>query len=84
MIISLDTRKPTNKSLYSFTTKTWCTRNREEYLYPSKDYQKSTTNIMYIGETLEAFLLRVRTKQSFLLFLYLFKTYFKSSKKLKI
>lgn len=50
-------------------TKTQYTRNRKEHLHPSKDYQKSTTNNMYIGQMLEAFLLES---------LYLFNIYCRS------
>lgn len=63
MVVLINERKALNKIQHSFMIKTRQTRNRGELTQLDKSiYKKSTTNITFNGERLNAFFTKIRNK----------------------
>lgn len=70
MVVLINERKALNKIQHSFMIKTWQTRNRGELTQLDKSiYKKSTTNITFNGERLNAFFTKIgnKVKMSYLI-----------------
>lgn len=70
MVVLINERKALNKIQHSFMIKTRQTRNRGELTQLDKSiYKKSTTNITFNGERLNAFFTKIgnKVKMSYLI-----------------